>query len=278
MPDHGKLLPWRFIVFVGDGRARMGEVLVEALAQTEPNASEVRIETERNRFLRAPVVVGVVSRVREQIPIPVWEQQLSAGAVCQTMLIAAHAMGYVGNWITEWCAYHPLVKDALGLKSGERIAGFLYFGKPAAPLEERVRPDLDKIDHAVLNRVTECRSACGSEGSAASADGRGNRPWPPRVGVAVGVVHRLQEEVSEGEIAVAFGRRALLRIDQFEFVAAGELQLGARLGADANPVEPVRAAPACRWSRRRPRSPARAARRSVACRAASSGSPPVQTT
>lgn len=143
VPDHGKLFPWRFILFEGEGRTRMGEVLVHALLASELNPSTERIEQERGRFLRAPVVVGVVSRVREQIPIPVWEQELSAGAVCQTMLIAAHAMGYVGNWITEWCAYHPMVKDALGLKSGERIAGFLYFGKPAAPLEERPRPDLD---------------------------------------------------------------------------------------------------------------------------------------
>lgn len=145
VPDHGKLFPWRFILFEGEGRTRMGEVLVHALLASEPNPSTERIEQERGRFLRAPVVVGVVSRVREQIPIPVWEQELSAGAVCQTMLIAAHAMGYVGNWITEWCAYHPMVKDALGLKSGERIAGFLYFGKPAAPLEERPRPDLDSL-------------------------------------------------------------------------------------------------------------------------------------
>lgn len=145
VPDHGKLAPWRFIVFEGDGRIRMGEVLVKALRESEPDASAARIEQERIRFVRAPVIVGVVSRVREQIPIPVWEQQLSAGAVCQTMLIAAHALGYVGNWITEWCAYHPAVKDALGLKAGERIAGFLYFGKPAEPLAERPRPDLDSL-------------------------------------------------------------------------------------------------------------------------------------
>lgn len=145
VPDHGKLFPWRLILFEGEGRARMGEVLVRALLANEPQASSERMEQERCRFLRAPVVIAVVSRVREQIPIPVWEQELSAGAVCQTMLIAAHAMGYVGNWITEWCAYHPVVKDAIGLKSGERIAGFLYFGKPAAPLEERPRPDLESL-------------------------------------------------------------------------------------------------------------------------------------
>jgi nitroreductase len=145
VPDHGKLAPWRFILFEGEARTRMGDLLVRALKETDPSASEDRINQERGRFLRAPVIVGVVSRVREYHPIPVWEQELSAGAVCQNMLLAAHAMGYVGNWITEWCAYHPMVKDALGLKSGERIAGYLYFGTSAKELEERVRPDMDSL-------------------------------------------------------------------------------------------------------------------------------------
>lgn len=142
-PDHGKLAPWRFILFEGAARARMGALLTESLAENE--ATEERRAMERGRFLRAPVVVGVVSRVREAIPIPEWEQVLSAGAVCQNMLVAAHAQGFVANWITEWCAYHPRVKEALGLKSGERIAGFIYIGTAAAPLEERVRPDLDSL-------------------------------------------------------------------------------------------------------------------------------------
>jgi nitroreductase len=145
VPDHGKLFPWRFIVFEGDGRKRMGELLAESLSRSESSADADRLQMERNRFLRAPVVVGVISRVRESIPIPEWEQILSTGAVCQTMLIAAHALGFVANWITEWPAYHPLVKEGLGLKSGERIAGFVYIGTATVPLEERVRPVLDNI-------------------------------------------------------------------------------------------------------------------------------------
>ena len=143
VPDHSKLFPWRFIVFEGEARARFGELLVECLKQTETVSAE-RAALEAGRFLRAPVVVGVVSRGRGGIPIPEWEQQLSAGAVCQTMLIAAHALGYVANWLTEWCAYHPLVLERLGLKPGERIAGFIYIGKSAVPLEERARPDMEK--------------------------------------------------------------------------------------------------------------------------------------
>ena len=145
VPDHGKLFPWRFIVFEGDARKSLGELLVEALQADEPAISPERAAAERARFLRAPVIVGVVSRVREGIPIPEWEQILSAGAVCQTMLIASHALGFVANWITEWPAYHPIVKERLGLKTGERIAGFVYIGTTSAPLEERARPSLDAV-------------------------------------------------------------------------------------------------------------------------------------
>jgi nitroreductase len=144
VPDHGKLFPWRFILFEAEARARFGQVCLECLQRSETVTPE-RAALEAGRFLRAPVVVGVISRVREGIPIPVWEQELSAGAVCQNLLLAAHALGYVANWLTEWVAYHPLVKEALGLKPGERIAGFLYIGKSAAKLEERVRPELAKI-------------------------------------------------------------------------------------------------------------------------------------
>jgi len=144
VPDHGKLAPWRFILFEGEGRERMGAILAETIA-TERDSSPERIEQERGRFLRAPVVIGVVSRVREQIPIPVWEQELSAGAVCMNIVIAAHAMGFLANWITEWCAYHPRVLERVGLKPGERIAGFIYIGHPVDALEDRPRPQIDAI-------------------------------------------------------------------------------------------------------------------------------------
>ncbi len=147
VPDHGKLTPWRFILFENDGRRRMGDILASAVA-CERDASPERIAQERQRFMRAPVVVGVVSRVREQIPIPVWEQQLSAGAVCMSIVIAAHALGYVANWITEWCAYHPAVLERIGLKPTERIAGFIYLGQPAGLLEDRPRPNI----HALTTR------------------------------------------------------------------------------------------------------------------------------
>jgi nitroreductase len=141
-PDHGKLFPWRFILFEGDARRRMGDLLAESTKRADPQATQERIDMERVRFLRAPIVIAVVSRVREAIPVPEWEQILSAGAVCQNLLIAAHAMGFVANWITEWPAYNQFVKVRLGLKPGERIAGFIYVGISTVALEERPRPDL----------------------------------------------------------------------------------------------------------------------------------------
>ena len=143
VPDHGKLFPWRFIVFEGEARSRFGDIL-GAVLEAEGERPKY-IEEERARFLRAPLIVGVISSARELVKIPVWEQELSAGAVCQTILIAAHAMGFVGNWLTEWYAYHPLVKEKIGLKPGERVAGFIYIGKSAVELEERPRPEMDKI-------------------------------------------------------------------------------------------------------------------------------------
>src|ERR1700749_359709 len=142
-PDHGKLFPWRFIVFEGKGRERAGEILADVMeAEGERDKQG---EEERPRFTRAPLVIGVISHARELHKIPVWEQELSAGAVCQNILVAATALGFVGNWLTEWYAYHPLVKQRLGLKPGERIAGFIYIGTAKDPLEERPRPDMDKI-------------------------------------------------------------------------------------------------------------------------------------
>ena len=146
VPDHGKMAPWRFIVFEGEGRSRYGQVLAKIHKADHPDASEDEIANEAGRFMRAPLVIAVISKVLEKHKIPEWEQILSAGAACQNMLIAASAMGYAAQWLTEWYAYHPAAKDALGLRSGERVAGFIYIGAPGEEPVERARPDA-QIDH-----------------------------------------------------------------------------------------------------------------------------------
>lgn len=144
VPDHGKLHPWWFIVFEGDDRAKFGDVLKDAWAKREPNATAEKLEDERKRFLRVPLVIGVISSPREST-IPVWEQHLSAGAACQNLCLAANALGFGTNWLTNWCAYDDNVRAALKLRDHENVAGFIYIGTPMTQGEERDRPDPAKI-------------------------------------------------------------------------------------------------------------------------------------
>lgn len=146
VPDHKKLAPWRFIVFEGAARARFGEVLAAAAkAEDKMEPSPVRLEAERQRFQRAPVVVAVISSVKSPAPAPEWEQVLSAGAACFNLCLAANAMGFGTNWLTEWAAYSPAVGKALGLGAHERVAGFVYIGSAREKPEERERPALASI-------------------------------------------------------------------------------------------------------------------------------------
>lgn len=144
VPDHGKLGPWRFIRFTGDARLAFGQVLVDAWRAAHPEDDDARVELERGRLVRGPVVVAVISSVLPGHKIPEWEQVLSAGAVCMNMLTAAHASGYVAQWLTEWYSYDEQVRGALGLGPDERVAGFIYLGSPLQAPKERVRPDLEE--------------------------------------------------------------------------------------------------------------------------------------
>jgi nitroreductase len=143
VPDHGKLVPWRFIVFEGEARRAAGEKIAEVFGAANPEATADQIAFERNRLARAPIVVAVVSRAGPHVKIPEWEQVLSAGASAMSLVLAAHALGYAANWITEWYAYDRRVLDALGIAANERIAGFVHIGTPVQKPEDRPRPPLD---------------------------------------------------------------------------------------------------------------------------------------
>jgi nitroreductase len=145
VPDHGKLAPWRFIVFEGEARERAGAIVANAFRRREPEADEKRAAAEARRMTMAPLVIGVVSTAAEHVKIPIWEQELSAGAVCMTLLIAARAMGYDGSWLTNWFAYDRTVLAQFGLAESERIAGFIHLGRAEAAPEDRPRPSLADI-------------------------------------------------------------------------------------------------------------------------------------
>jgi nitroreductase len=145
VPDHGKLAPWRFIVFEGESQLTAGAAIAAAFLAKYPDAKPDQIEFERRRLTRAPLVIAIVSRAAPHVKIPEWEQVLSAGAAAMSLLIAAHALGFAATWITEWYAYDRGVLDALGLKPHEKIAGFVHVGRPTHAPEDRPRPLLADI-------------------------------------------------------------------------------------------------------------------------------------
>ncbi|WP_404714305.1 nitroreductase [Sphingomonas sp. MMS24-J13] len=144
VPDHGKLAPWRFVVVPGEKREAFAAMLERAYRAERPDPGKVELEAVRQFALQAPALVVALSAPAHASHIPIWEQELSAGAACMNLLIATHAEGLVGGWLTGWASYSTMVRDAFG-KEGERIAGFIFIGTPTRELEERPRPERDAV-------------------------------------------------------------------------------------------------------------------------------------
>jgi nitroreductase len=144
-PDHGKLAPWRFLIVPDDRRAAFAGMLREAYLEGKHDAGRLELEAIDQFAHQAPTLVIAFSCPAHASHIPIWEQELSSGAACMNLLIATHAEGFVGSWLTGWAAYSSAVGKALGVASGERIAGFLFLGSPDRPLDERPRPEYDNV-------------------------------------------------------------------------------------------------------------------------------------
>lgn len=146
VPDHRKLAPWRFVIFQDEARATFGQHIASAFMKNNPDMPADRAIFEGQRFMRAPVVVGVVSSpVMCPRGTPEWEQVLSAGAACFNLCLAAQSMGFAAQWLTEWYAYDAGVQAAMGLSGEEKIAGFIYLGTAETPPKERQRPDMGEL-------------------------------------------------------------------------------------------------------------------------------------
>jgi nitroreductase len=145
-PDHGKLFPWRFVTVPDEARPALAIRLAEILRAEKADCTPRDEEAAAQFATQAPALVVVLSAPVVPHKIPVWEQELSAGAVCMNLLHAAHAMGFTGAWITGWAAYSEAVRDLFG-DASQKIAGFVFIGTPAQPLEERPRPLLSEIAH-----------------------------------------------------------------------------------------------------------------------------------
>ncbi|MFZ0767481.1 nitroreductase family protein [Bradyrhizobium sp.] len=145
VPDHGKLAPWRFIIFEGDARVRAGDVIAGVFARKNPNASPAEIDVEKRRLTDAPLVIAIVSLTKPHPKVPPWEQELSAGASAMNIVTAATALGYGACWLTGWFSFDRDVLDGLGLKVDEKLAGLVHIGSVSKPSEDRPRPALSDL-------------------------------------------------------------------------------------------------------------------------------------
>jgi nitroreductase len=145
VPDHGRLEPWRFIVYRGSAREKAGELLAGLAEKQEGPLSDVRRNQELTRFSRAPLVIGVVSSPKEHPKIPEWEMFLSGGAAAMSLVLAANALGYGTNWITNWYSQNEEGRRLLGLAPHERVIGFVHIGTFHGSIPERPRPDIPAV-------------------------------------------------------------------------------------------------------------------------------------
>ena len=145
VPDHGKLAPWRFIVFEGDGRLRAGKIIASVFARKNPQATEAELAVEKKRLADAPLVIGIVSITKPHPKVPAFEQDLSAGASAMNIVTAATALDYGAAWLTGWFSSDRDVLDGFGLKPNEKLVGLIHIGRPTKPNEDRPRPVLSEI-------------------------------------------------------------------------------------------------------------------------------------
>ncbi len=147
VPDHGKLAPWKLVLLHEAGQKKLGSFCAEMFLKQYPDAAEDKklVAFESDRFARAPLVIAVLSTPKESVKVPVWEQEMSAGAVCMNLLHACYALGYGAKWLSEWPAFRDEVVQELGGRQGDKIAGFIYIGTKSEELDDRERPKLKDV-------------------------------------------------------------------------------------------------------------------------------------
>jgi len=145
VPDHGKLVPWRFLVMQGDTKKRIAEALISIFRASHPEATEDQVRKEPERLSQSPLVIAIISRAGPHSKIPEWEQILSAGAACMNLVLATHALGYGANWVSGWTAYDRRALELIGIGVDERVAGYIHIGTPRTAQQERPRPALKDI-------------------------------------------------------------------------------------------------------------------------------------
>ena len=145
VPDHGKISPWRFIVMTGQKRREIGLQLAQIYKDKNPEMDENHFNAEAAKFERGHTIIVMISSPREHPKAPIWEQELSAGALGFSLILTCHGFGYAATWLSEWPMFDKDAGFVFGLRENERIAGFFYIGRPKTAPIERERPNIDKI-------------------------------------------------------------------------------------------------------------------------------------
>lgn len=145
VPDHGKITPWRLVLIAGEDRIKAGEALATIAQQNSPDLDQASLDIERQRFLPAPLTIGVISSPKAHPKVPEFEQLLSAGNVAFNLMHAAYSLGFAASWVTRWYAFDAASAAMLGAREGERFVGFVHIGTPTTTIEDRPRPVLADI-------------------------------------------------------------------------------------------------------------------------------------
>ncbi|MCF6293861.1 MAG: nitroreductase [Robiginitomaculum sp.] len=145
VPDHRRVVPWRFVVFLGAAKQQAAKLIGQRFLELNPKSGKSKAGLESHKFSNAPVVIALISSPDEKHKTPVWEQNLTVGAVGQNLLLASNAAGFAGVWLTCWYAFDQDIRQHFGVQAFEKIAGFFHLGTASENPVERPRPDMDRI-------------------------------------------------------------------------------------------------------------------------------------
>ena len=142
-PNHYKVRPWRFVVLIGNARARLGEVLSASLQDRQQDFPQEAFDKAQMTPLQAPVVIAVGVEKPSEPKVLEIENICAAAAATENLLLAAHALELGAKWRTGEWARDAKVKEFLGFEADQHIIGFIYVGYPEFIAEQTPRPSFE---------------------------------------------------------------------------------------------------------------------------------------
>jgi nitroreductase len=142
-PNHYKVRPWRFVVLTGAAREKLGEAMAQSTRIAKPDATADELQKDREKPLRAPVVIAVAVGKPALAKEKELESICATAAAMQNMLLAAHALGLAAIWRTGPSATDPAIKRFFGWEADQHLIGFVYLGYPQSEATPLTRPSFE---------------------------------------------------------------------------------------------------------------------------------------